>query len=115
MKISPFIFYSLTLREAKLAIKGHRNEMHEQYISNLYATTNSIGSCFGGKNYKPIDPFDNNSSSNKSKEDKKKNTAEYASFLNAFGIDARDVSSLEHDTTDWSNLSTEEKRKLLFK
>lgn len=114
MKFAPFIFYSMTLREAKLAIKGHRNEMHEQYICNLYATTNSIGSCFGGKNYKPIDPFDN-SSSNKSKEDKKKNTAEYASFLNAFGIDARDVSSLEHDTTDWSNLSTEEKRKLLFK
>lgn len=87
--------------------------MHEQYILNLYATTNSIGSCFGGKKYKMIDPFDN-SSNNKSKEDKR-NTAEYASFLNAFGIDARDVSSLEHDTTDWSNLSTEEKRNLLFK
>lgn len=113
MKISPFIFYSMTLREAKLAIKGHRNEMHEQYICNLYATTNSIGSCFGGKNYKMIDPFIN-SSNNKSKEDKR-NTAEYASFLNAFGIDARDVSSLEHDNSDWGELSTEEKRKLLFK
>ena len=112
MKISPFIFYSMTLREAKLAIKGHRNEMHEQYKSNLYATTNSIGLCFGGKNYKMIDPFDN-SSNNKSKEDKK-NTAEYVSFLKAFGIDARDVSSLEHDTTNWEKLSTEEKRKLLF-
>lgn len=113
MKISPFIFYSMTLREAKLAIKGHKNEMREQYICNLYATTNSIGSCFGGKNYKMIDPFDDNSS-NKSMEDKKKNTAEYVSFLRAFGIDARDVSSLEHDTTNWENLSTEEKRKLLF-
>jgi hypothetical protein len=61
-----------------------------------------------------IDPFDNNSSNNKSKEDKR-NTAEYASFLNAFGIDARDVSSLEHDNSDWDNLSMEEKRKLLFK
>ena len=113
MKISPFIFYSMTLREAKLAIKGHRNEMREQYICNLYATTNSIGSCFGGKKYKPIDPFDNNSN-NKSKEDKK-NTAEYVSFLSAFGIDARDVSSLEHDNTNWDNLSIEEKRDLLFK
>ena len=112
MKISPFIFYSMTLREAKLAIKGHKNELHEQYILNLYATTNSIGSYFGGKKYKPIDPFDDNSS-NKSMEDKK-NTAEYASFLSAFGIDARDVSSLEHDTTNWEKLSTEEKRKLLF-
>jgi hypothetical protein len=115
MKISPFIFYSMTLREAKLAIKGHKNEMHEQYILNLYATTNSIGSCFGGKKYKMIDPFDDNSSNNKSMEDKKKNTAEYASFLRAFGIDARDVSSLEHDTTNWEKLSTEEKRNLLFK
>lgn len=114
MKISPFIFYSMTLREAKLAIKGHKNEMREQYILNLYATTNSIGSCFGGKKYKPIDPFDDNSSNNKSKEDKK-NTAEYVSFLKAFGIDARDVSSLEHDNTDWGKLSTEEKRNLLFK
>ena len=112
MKISPFIFYSMTLREAKLAIKGHKNEMREQYIYNLHATTNSIGSCFGGKSYKIIDPFDDNSS-NKSKGDEK-NTAEYASFLSAFGIDARDVSSLEHDTTNWENLSTEEKRKLLF-
>lgn len=88
--------------------------MHEQYICNLYATTNSIGSCFGGKSYKMIDPFDNNNSNNKNMEDKKKNTAEYASFLKTFGIDARDVSSLEHDNTNWDKLSTEEKRKLLF-
>ena len=88
--------------------------MREQYICNLYATTNSIGSCFGGKNYKMIDPFDDNSSNNKSMEDKKKNTAEYASFLRAFGIDVRDVSSLEHDTSNWEKLSTEDKRKLLF-
>lgn len=114
MKISPFIFYSMTLREAKLAIKGHRNEMHEQYISNLYATTNSIGSCFGGKKFKPIDPFDDNSSSNKSREDIKKNTAEYVSFLRAFGIDARDVNNIEPDNTNWDDLSAEEKRKLLF-
>ena len=89
--------------------------MHEQYISNLYATTNSIGSCFGGKKFKMIDPFDDNSSSNKSKEDMKKNTAEYASFLRAFGIDARDVNNIEPDNTNWDELSTEEKRKLLFK
>ena len=88
--------------------------MHEQYISNLYATTNSIGSCFGGKKFKPIDPFDDNSN-NKGKEDKKENTAEYVSFLRAFGIDARDVSKIEPDNTNWGELSTEEKRKLLFK
>ena len=88
--------------------------MHEQYISNLYATTNSIGSCFGGKKFKPIDPFDDNSSSNKSREDMKKNTAEYVSFLKAFGIDARDVNNIEPDNTNWDDLSAEEKRKLLF-
>ena len=113
MKISPFIFYSMTLREAKLAIKGHKNEMHEQYILNLYATTNSIGSCFGGKSYKMIDPFDDNA--NKETEGMKKNSAEYVSFLKAFGIDAQDVSNVESDNSNWGEMSTEEKRNLLFK
>jgi hypothetical protein len=44
----------------------------------------------------------------------KKNTAEYVSFLRAFGIDARDVNNIEPDNTNWDDLSTEEKRKLLF-
>ena len=87
--------------------------MHEQYIANLYANINAICSCFGEKKYKMIDPFDDNSN-NKGKEDKK-NTAEYVSFLKSFGIDARDVSKIEHDSANWDKLSTEEKRKLLFK
>ena len=114
MKISPFIFYSMTLREAKLAIKGHRNEMREQYICNLYATTNSIGSCFGGKNYKAIDPFDNtNNKENKS--NNKQTSAKDVAFFSAFGIDARDVPTGETQFNDnWDKLSVEEKRKLLF-
>ena len=108
MKISPFIFYNMTIREAKLAIKGHRNEMREAYISNLYATTNSIGSCFGGKKFKPIDPFEDKPRSNNSEM-----TAEYAARLRAFGIDARDVNNLEPQE-DWNELSTKEKRNLLF-
>ena len=108
MKISPFVFYRMTIREAKLAIKGHRNEMHEAYISNLYATTNAVGSCLGGKNYKPIDPFENTTTTASSKQ----TTAEYAARLRAFGIDARDVDETESE--NWNELSTEEKRKLLF-
>ena len=91
--------------------------MHEQYIANLYANTNAIGSCFGGKSYKPIDPFDNNSNNKGSDSTMNKNSAEYVSFLNAFGIDAKDVNNMDKAKVDdnWDNLSTEEKRKLLFK
>jgi hypothetical protein len=117
MKISPFIFYSMTLREAKLAIKGHRNEMHEQYVLNLYATTNSIGSCFGGKNYKMVDPFDTDKKENKS--NNKRTSAEDIAFFSAFGIEAKDVAAMKncqsHDNTDWDKLSVEERRKLLFR
>jgi hypothetical protein len=114
MKISPFIFYSMTIREAKLAIKGHRNEMHEQYISNLYATTNAIGSCFGGKSYKAIDPFDNK----ENKSNNKQTAADRAAFFSAFGIDPKDganAENMQYDDTGWRELSAEEKRKLLFK
>lgn len=115
MKISPFVFYGMTIREAKLAIKGHRNEMHEAYISNLYATTNSIGPFLGGKNYKPIDPFDEKE---KGKSNNKQISAEDITFYDAFGIDAKDVSVINnqqtHDNANWSKLSVEEKRKLLF-
>ena len=114
---SPFVFYRMTIREAKLAIKGHRNEMHEAYISNLYATTNSIGSCFGGKNFKPIDPFEDKP---KDKSNNKQTTAKDIAFYSAFGIDAKDVVTIKnqqsqpYDNTDWDKLSAEEKRNLLF-
>ena len=110
MKFAPFIFYGMTLREAKLAIKGHRDELHEQYILNLYATTNAVGSCFGGKNYKIIDPFE---SSNNSKEDSSQMTAEDVARLRAFGIDARDINEAEFKE-NWKDLSIDDKRKLLF-
>lgn len=108
---SPFVFYRMTIREAKLAIKGHRNEMHEAYISNLYATTNAVGSCLGGKNYKPIDPFEDATPKRVSKEQM---TAEYAARLKAFGIDARDVTEDGEFKENWNELSTDEKRNLLF-
>ena len=86
--------------------------MHEQYISNLYANTNAIGSCFGGKNYKAIDPFDNK----ENKSNKKQTSARDVAFFRAFGIDARDVPTEEEQLSNgnWNELSAEEKRKLLF-
>ena len=106
---SPFVFYSMTIREAKLAIKGHRNEMHEMYINTLYATTNSIGSCFGGKKFKAIDPYENK------KDDNKEDVARQAAQLRALGVDPKDfIGSNNNDTADWDKLSTEEKRSLLF-
>jgi hypothetical protein len=114
---SPFVFYRMTIREAKLAIKGHRNEMHEAYITNLYANTNAIGSCLGGKNFKAIDPFD---SKKEDKSNNKQTSAKDIAFYSAFGIDAKDISAIKnqqeqsHDNTDWDKLSVEEKRKLLF-
>ena len=111
MKFAPFIFYGMTLREAKLAIKGYREELHEQYLLNLYANTNAIGSCFGGKNYKSIDPFE---SSNNSEDNSNQMTADYVSRLRAFGIDARDVNETEFKE-NWKELSMDERRNLLFK
>jgi hypothetical protein len=108
MKISPFVFYSMTIREAKLAIKGHKEEMHEQYIANLYATINAIGSCFGGKKFKAIDPYENNEANDK------EHIAQQASMLRALGVDPKDFVGSNNNKDDWSQLSTEEKRKLLF-
>ncbi len=87
--------------------------MHEQYVLNLYATTNAIGSCFGGKNYKAIDPFDDNK---QNKSNNKQTTADRAAFFSAFGIDPKDGAIAEtiQDDGTWRELSAEEKRKSLF-
>lgn len=84
--------------------------MHEAYISNLYANTNAVGSCLGGKNYKPIDPFEDIT---EKASNNKQMTAEYAARLRALGIDARDVDESEFND-NWNDLSAEEKRNLLF-
>ena len=91
--------------------------MREQYICNLYAITNSIGSCFGYKKYKAIDPFDTDNKENKS--NNKQTSAKDVAFFSAFGIEAKDIAAMKncqsHDNTDWDKLSAEEKRKLLFR
>ena len=104
--MSPFLFYGMTLREAKLAIKGHNNEARNNYYYNLYATTNAVGSCFGGKSFKPVDPFE-------SRKQSKEKDAQYVRMLGAMGIDARDVDE-DWDKEGYSKLTADEKRKLLF-
>ena len=106
-QMSPPFFYSLTLREAKLAIEGHKNEMRDNYTCNFYAVTNAVGSCFGGKKFNYVDPFDNNSK--KTKED----IAEYKATLRANGIDPDDIDGSDFND-NWDSLTAEEKRKLLF-
>jgi len=71
--MSPFIFYSMTLRDAKLAVKGYRKRQRDEYIYNLHSVTNAIGSCFGGKKFKAEHPFHdmNNQSDVNSKGNKK--------------------------------------------
>ena len=83
--------------------------MHEMYISTLYATTNSIGSCFGGKKFKAIDPYENKKNNNK------EDVARQAAQLRALGVDPKDfIGSNNNDDDNWDKLSTEEKRSLLF-
>lgn len=85
-------------------MKGHNNKLKNDYYLNMYATTNAVGSCFGGKKFKPIDPFNSTRDSRKD--------ADYVRKLKAIGIDARDVN--EEWDNSWNDLSAEEKRKLLF-
>lgn len=82
--------------------------MKDNYHCNLYAVTNAVGSCFGGKDFKPLNPFDKNSST------KDENTAEYALMLKSMGVDPRDVDEAEWND-NWGDMTAEEKRKLLFK
>lgn len=106
-QMSPPFFYSLTLRESKLIMKGYNNEAKNNYMCNLYAVTNAIGSCFGGKGFKYVDPFDN--SRKKTKED----IVEYKATLRANGIDPEDIDGSDFND-NWDSLTVEEKRKLLF-
>ena len=53
----PNDFYDLLFKEANMIIKGHRQEEEQKFNLMQIACTNAIGSCFGGKKFKPIEPF----------------------------------------------------------
>ena len=53
----PNDFYDLLFKEANMIIKGHKQEEEQKFNLMQIACTNAIGSCFGGKKFKPIEPF----------------------------------------------------------
>lgn len=54
---APEIFYNLTLRECQLIVEGDKKHQ-EQFLFNMsYAVINGIGSTFGDKKFKFINPF----------------------------------------------------------
>lgn len=56
--MSPTSFYELTIREANLVLEGYENEKKEQYYMDLYSNFNAIGMALGGKEFKPLNPFE---------------------------------------------------------
>ena len=56
MKIPPFWFYQMTIRECALAIKGHQTELENNYQLSFLASYNANG-LFNAKKFKVIEPF----------------------------------------------------------
>lgn len=68
MKISPFYFYQMTVRECALAIEGHQNALERDYNLSFMAIYNATG-LFNSKKFKVNDPFKASNSKGKTKED----------------------------------------------
>ena len=71
MKISPFYFYQMSLKECFLAVNGHNKAIERDYNLAFMASYNANGAIQGGKNFKIEHPFDE-----KKKKSKKKPTKE---------------------------------------
>lgn len=54
---TPTAFYSSSPYEIGLAIEGFNNNKKEDFYLSQTMMTNSIGIFFGGKKFKPVDPF----------------------------------------------------------
>lgn len=80
--MSPFIFYDLTYKEARLALEGYESEQKQLYYYNYYATFNAVGQLIGGKKFKPIDLFEDES--NESKKDNKITQEQKDDIINMF-------------------------------
>ena len=58
LRFAPETFYNLTLKECELITKGNK-QYEEQYLIHMsYAVINGIGSTFGDKKFKFINPFE---------------------------------------------------------
>ena len=69
MKFAPSEFWSMTLKEAKLVVKGDRERQENDLMVNYFAHCNAIGACLS-KDHTFINPF------NKGKKKPKPKTSE---------------------------------------
>lgn len=73
---APETFYNMTLKECDLIFKGDK-EYKEQYLVNMsYAVINGIGTTFGDKKFKFINPYDDERKETKKKVKQKNTTRE---------------------------------------
>lgn len=61
MNFTPSAFYSSELREVKLAIEGYNMGKQQDFYLSQTAMKNAIGVFFGGKKFKPTNPFEKES------------------------------------------------------
>lgn len=54
---TPQVFYDLLFKQAEMIIKGRREQEENEFYLMQIACTNAIGTCFGGKKFKAIQPF----------------------------------------------------------
>ncbi|NMA48671.1 MAG: hypothetical protein GX947_02700 [Tissierellia bacterium] len=54
---TPAAFYSSSPYEIGMAIEGFNNNKKENFYLSQTMMINSIGVFFGGKKFKPVDPF----------------------------------------------------------
>lgn len=56
--LSPNCFYTSEIREVLLAIEGYKKGREDEFVANQTAVINAIGVFFGGKQFKPTNPFE---------------------------------------------------------
>lgn len=59
MRLAPSEFWSMTLKEANLAIRGDKERQENDMIMQYYAHMNALGGTLGGKKFEFINPFKN--------------------------------------------------------
>ena len=94
MKISPFYFYQMSLRECSLAVNGHHKAIERDYNLAFMASYNAHGAIQGGKKFKIEHPFDENKKKSKKTESVKK-----SDDINDL-IDKTDENNLPTDKND---------------
>ena len=77
MGIDPISFFDISIKEAKLIIKGYNNKQKENFKLQQMAAFNAYGSIMGGKKFKAIDPFNENNTTNKTSKEEKEETLNY--------------------------------------